>query len=256
MKAEIDKMQKVWDRLRSEITQPVPLAKVNLDEIVSSVFALGPFYYYLINFSDMSITDVSSGFEKVHGIAPEQVKHINQVLSLIHRDDMEFLVKVEEKAHRYIYQKGIEKVTRYKASYNLRFKTADGTYRLFNHQSLILSVDEQNNIVRSINIHTDISHITNKNHYKWSAIGIAGEPSYLNMDASDNSEFDTMEKRFSKRELEVLRLIAKGCSTKEIAKKLYITADTVKAHRKHIMEKSGCINMAELSARSITEGWI
>lgn len=257
MRPEIDKMLKVWDKLQAEITQPVPSAKVRLDEILNSIFAIGPFYYYLINFADMGISDISSGFEKIHGMPPEQNRNINDILSLIHPDDMEFVRKAEERVHLYIMDMGIENVTRYKASYNLRLKTADGTHRLFNHQSLVLSVDENYNVVHSINIHTDISHVTDKNNYKWSAIGLAGEPSYLNMDVWEKTaEADMIEKRFSQRELEVMRMIAKGSSTKSIAEKLFITTDTVKAHRKHIMAKSGCANMAELAARSISEGWI
>lgn len=256
MKHEIDKMLKVWDKLQSEITYPVPHPRFNLDEIISSVFATGPFYYYLINFADMRITDISSGFEAVHGIAPEQINHINDILLLMHPDDVAFVAKAEEQVHSYILAIGRDKVTRYKASYNFRFKVADGGYRLFNHQSLVLSVDDNGGIIRSINIHTDISHITDKNNHKWSAIGLAGEPSYLNMDVWDRTESDISSNRFSKRELEVMRMITEGHSTKEIAKKLYISAETVKAHRKRILEKAGCANMAELAARSISEGWI
>jgi len=256
VKPEIDKMLRVWDKIQPDVPQPGALAKVNLDEIVSSIFAMGPFYYYLINFSDMSVSDISSGFETLHGIPADKVDQINDILSLIHPDDMEFVAKAEERVHAYIARQGIEKVLRYKASYNFRFRTADGGYRLFNHQSLVLSLDDSKKIVRSINIHTDISHITSQNNFKWSAIGLAGEPSYLNMDVWEPGHDDLVTKRFSKRELEVLRLIAQGLSTKQIAESLCISVDTVKVHRKHILGKSGCANMAELAARSISEGWI
>ncbi len=217
---------------------------------------MGPFYYYLIDLEDMRISNISSDFERIHGISPHQVNHLDHVFGLMHPDDIEFVVKAEERAHIYILEKGIESVTRYKVSYNMRFKVSDGTYRLFNHQSLVLSVDEQKNVVKSVNIHTDISHITSKNNYKWSAIGLAGEPSYLNMDVWNGEEHDNAARRFSKRELEIMRMITEGQSTKVIADTLFITPDTVKAHRKNIMQKSGCSNMAELAARSISEGWI
>jgi two-component system, LuxR family, secretion system response regulator SsrB len=41
------------------------------------------------------------------------------------------------------------------------------------------------------------------------------------------------------RELEVLRCIAEGCSTKETAKRLSISFKTAACHRHHIMQKLG-----------------
>lgn len=46
------------------------------------------------------------------------------------------------------------------------------------------------------------------------------------------------------RENEILYLIAYEHSTKEIAKKLYVSYETVNTHRKNIMEKLGAKNAA------------
>jgi DNA-binding CsgD family transcriptional regulator len=151
---------------------------------------------------------------------------------------------------------GAEKFLRYKCSYNFRFRTADGSYRLYNHQSLILSLDENNNFIKSLNIHTDISHITRNNNYKLSLIGLKGEPSFLNIDVMDENKTQSDEKAFSKREIEIIRLIAQGRSSKEIAQKLHISLDTVKTHRKRILEKTNCANSAELIATSVSKGWV
>lgn len=50
----------------------------------------------------------------------------------------------------------------------------------------------------------------------------------------------------SARELEVGRLILSGCSNKEIARKLAISAETVKVHRKHMYSKLGIKSQSEL----------
>lgn len=49
-----------------------------------------------------------------------------------------------------------------------------------------------------------------------------------------------------KRELEVLGLVCKGLSTKAIADKLFISPNTVSTHRKHIQQKLGTTNVADL----------
>jgi DNA-binding NarL/FixJ family response regulator len=60
--------------------------------------------------------------------------------------------------------------------------------------------------------------------------------------------------RLTRRELQVLQLIAEGKSTKEIATKLAISAKTVETHRKQIMEKLGIRTVAGLTKFCIREG--
>jgi DNA-binding NarL/FixJ family response regulator len=50
----------------------------------------------------------------------------------------------------------------------------------------------------------------------------------------------------SKREEEVMSLVAQGLSNKEVGEKLFISVKTVEAHRSHILDKLGLKNTAEL----------
>lgn len=262
MTPDLHVMHNVWDGLKIGDRRPTSLPQVNFNEIVSSIFAAGPFYYYSIDFFDnLSISNMSSGFMEAHGVRPERIKTVNDILSLTHPDDMEFVAKAEEKAARFIYDVlGAEKFLTVKISYNFRFRTADGSYQLFNHQSLFLTMDENNNFGKSLNIHTNISHITNKNSHKLSLIGLGGEPSYLNLDVFESlpgtSGASASAHRFTKREVEIIKLLAGGCGTKGVAEKLSISPGTVETHRKNILKKSGCKNSAELVAMSLSEGWI
>ncbi len=58
------------------------------------------------------------------------------------------------------------------------------------------------------------------------------------------------------REKEVLKLIAEGKSSKEIAGMLYISARTVERHRANIMEKLGLKGTADLTKYALTKGYI
>jgi DNA-binding NarL/FixJ family response regulator len=55
------------------------------------------------------------------------------------------------------------------------------------------------------------------------------------------------QERLTDREVEVLKLIAEGCTNKEIAKKLEISSRTVEAHRENIMGKLGIKSIAGLT---------
>lgn len=61
---------------------------------------------------------------------------------------------------------------------------------------------------------------------------------------------------FSKREKDVLELLGRGFSTKNIAKELYITEKTVETHRKNMVDKANVKNTAELVAFASARGFL
>lgn len=62
--------------------------------------------------------------------------------------------------------------------------------------------------------------------------------------------------RLGRREREVLRLIAEGARSPEIADQLRISPATVEVHRRNIMRKLGLRTVAELTKYAIREGLI
>lgn len=254
----INELHEVWKSMVIGERNQTDLPSINFNQIVSAVFATGPFYYYIIDFYDFSISNISDGFKDAHGIDPENIRNINDILSLIHPDDINFVTKAEDLAFKYINEQiGLDKIKLYKFSYNFRFLNSFGSYDFYNHQSLILTTDEKKNFVKSINIHTNISHLTKTNSYTLSIIGLNGLPSFLNIPISEFQETEiALNNNFSKREIEVLKMIADGINSREIADRLFISLETVKSHRKNIFKKSGCNSAAELVARSVSEGWI
>jgi LuxR family maltose regulon positive regulatory protein len=60
----------------------------------------------------------------------------------------------------------------------------------------------------------------------------------------------------SERELEVLRLMARGASNQAIARQLVITVGTVKSHINHILGKLGASNRTEAVALARGLGWL
>ena len=55
-----------------------------------------------------------------------------------------------------------------------------------------------------------------------------------------------INQKLSIREIEVLSLIMQGFTNNEIAERLFISYETVKSHRKKILEKTGAKNTAAL----------
>lgn len=65
---------------------------------------------------------------------------------------------------------------------------------------------------------------------------------------------DSENRKLGRREREVLRLIAQGQRSPEIADQLHISIGTVEAHRRNIMRKLDLHSVAELTKYALREG--
>ena len=72
------------------------------------------------------------------------------------------------------------------------------------------------------------------------------EISFLLNKKIDSQHPEVINQKLSMREIEVLGLIMQGFTNNEIAEKLFISYETVKSHRKNILEKTGAKNTAAL----------
>lgn len=60
----------------------------------------------------------------------------------------------------------------------------------------------------------------------------------------------------TKRELEVLRVVAKGYNTHEVAVQLQISENTVETFRKRLIQKFSAKNAIDLVVKAMAKGWI
>ena len=73
----------------------------------------------------------------------------------------------------------------------------------------------------------------------------------LSKDAGTQKQVDDMES-----EIEILKALAGGHTSKEIAAMLFISENTVETHRKRLFTKLGARNMAELMVKAVARGYI
>ena len=76
------------------------------------------------------------------------------------------------------------------------------------------------------------------------------------LDLSDNKGISEDPKTLTPSEIEIVKLIAGGLTTKEIASRRNISYHTVNTHRKNIFRKVEVSNASELIMLAIKAGWI
>jgi len=253
MRKETNKLKEVWEISKKTAIRNTLIPNLKFDEIINSLASVGPFYYYVIDFFDLSLSHVSSSITDIHGFDPEIVT-FEDIIHSIHPEDMEFVSKAESTNLDFLYNViGKENILQYKTNYCFRSKLKNGEYGMLNHQALVLTTDDNGNFGKSLNIHTNINHITKKNSYTISLIGLNDNPSYTDIPVNHSVNKFTS---FSNREIEIIKQIAEGLQNKEIATKLFISEFTVKTHRKNIYKKSDCRNATELTNKCFSIGLI
>jgi len=98
----------------------------------------------------------------------------------------------------------------------------------------------------------------------WSAIQatLKGKKFYsdeildLYLELGENKFIPDEPKTLTASEIEIVRMIANGLTTKEIAAKRNISNHTVSTHRKNVFKKIGVSNASELIIHAIKAGWI
>lgn len=78
----------------------------------------------------------------------------------------------------------------------------------------------------------------------------------LMLELGENKQVHEVPSALTSSEIEIVRLIAEGMTTKEIAHRKHISFHTVNTHRKNIFRKIGVSNASELIIHAIKAGWI
>ena len=248
-------LSQIWERIAAE-DKSQALPKPFIEKIIGELFTIGNYYYYVINLADSSISNHHKNILKIHGLS-DYPTHLSEIFSLIHPDDIPFVLKAEHAVVEKIKQIGTEHQLFLKPSYCFRMKTKKGKYELFHHQAVHTMIDEKHRLFQSVNIHTNIQHITPQNPYTVLITGISPRKDFHQFTVQPTDEKKNSDQpNLTKREIEILILIAKGYSGKEISDQLILSEHTIRSHRKNILKKTDSRNSKELIRKAFEWGLV
>ena len=93
MLPEIQNLYDVW--YPNRIAKSNESKQISFNELTNSIISTGPFYFYIIDFFDMSLSHISPVISQIHGFDSETVL-FDDILGAIHPDDIEFVAKAEK----------------------------------------------------------------------------------------------------------------------------------------------------------------
>ena len=266
MKNAKDIVYEIWKSHKNYLgKEPEGNPDFDLSRYFANLFCPGDYYYYVLDSPTLTFDMVSPSVEKILGLKPDEFS-FDTLVERIHPDDMHFLMKCEDVV-AYFLKNCIppEKMVKYKITYCIREKTPDKGFRLFLLQTITMQTTVEGALLKVFGSHTDITHITDVNNRKLSLIGLDGEPSFLEIDVFDEkvlNQYEPFDLKsvpvlvYTSRELDVIRNLALGLTTEEIAGKLFLTKYTVETHRKNILKKSKAKNTTEVVVECLKNGFL
>lgn len=171
---------------------------------------------------------------------------------LIHPMDMLRFGKLLLKIRNLWSKLNLEEKMSARFSFDQRFKCKDGQYKQILQNCYSLSVSPKGKPYVLLFASTDISAYKKNGSMNYS------------FDVLRNGKFTTLlegkmhgeDVPLSPRELEVLRLTSEGHAEKVIGDMLFLSVETVKTHRRNMLQKTAAKNSVELVRMGIANGWI
>jgi DNA-binding CsgD family transcriptional regulator len=198
---------------------------------------------------------VTKNCEQLLGFTADEFlrKGIEFGLSLIHPEDINDYHKALKFVWDFLLALPPAKRKYYKTSADFRIRTRTGIYRRMLQQNTALQTDKSGNILLLLMVLTDISHLKKETGVSAAIISTENE-GYLVWDAKDTGLKNQVA--FSKRERELIKFLAEGFSTKQIADRLNLSEYTVSTHRRNMLDKTKLPNARALVSYAINHGML
>lgn len=137
-------------------------------------------------------------------------------------------------------------------NYNVNVVHESKTFHLF-QQTIPLTLTESGLPHLVFVTTSDITEFTKDDRMKFKAtLNLPNQPIKLLFEGSSEGFTSPL----SPREKEIVQHLAEGHDSQTIADKLFISHDTVRTHRKNILEKTSAKNAVHLVQMAVANGWV
>ncbi|CAH0205997.1 LuxR C-terminal-related transcriptional regulator [Chryseobacterium sp. Bi04] len=213
-------------------------------------FSVGPFFWFIVNGTNMEIERTSENIEQFTPFSKEEWMGSSTefFINLFHPQDREYVMAAFVFSANVRLQFLREGKTDVGFNHYGRMITRNGDYRWILLQSPFQIIHNYE-IKASIVVIYDLSHFIIQNLPLLSIIDFSdNEVQYFKHVDQQLHPIDTEKPNITNREKDILKLMAQGLNSPEIAEKLFISYNTVENHKSNLRKKTNTKTSAELIA--------
>lgn len=227
--------------------------EVELSEYLVNTFHIGDYFFFIYYFPRQEMEFCSRGIETLLNVKPDAFS-LEYVIENMHPEDLENFMRFENTLLTFLPTIPAAELINYKSCYDYRLKDAQGNYKRILHQVRTLQNEEDGALIRTFGVFTDVTHLKTDTHMQLDLIGMNGSPSFY--DVQPDGTFREGASPLTKREQEILRALAEGLSSKDIAEKYALSKNTVNNHRVKILEKTETQSTMEAVKVALRAHWM
>lgn len=207
-------------------------------------------FYYIYDVSQKTFDFIDEKITQVLGYDKEEFT-IETLMSLMNKENLQYFTNHELEIVKFLKKIKYVNYQDYIFRYDLNFKTKSNIEKLILSEVSFLEIDETTKEIKKIIVQQkDITGIKASKLSKLSIISLVEDNLILDVQIQNDNSVLT------KREIEIVNLLALNYSSAEIAKELFLSIHTVNTHRKNILSKTNCNSVLELILLAKENNWI
>lgn len=210
-------------------------------------------FFYLFDFVKMRYLYVSESIQDVMGgyCAKDWIDNGPEwVLTRVYHEDVRRLKDLHQALFRFFYSLPVQDRKEYKYSWEFRLVRKDGNIIWLMQQGSFIEIDPDGRPMASFDTVSDTTHLKKDNSMSLTMFKDVDSPKlklYFPMSVKES---------FTKREIELVKLLSDGFTSKRIADELCISHHTVDTHRRNMLKKCGVNDSIRLVAYARENGMI
>jgi DNA-binding CsgD family transcriptional regulator len=199
----------------------------------------------MVDFTNQRYLPMGQGVYNMMGYSPEDIyrEGLRMAFQTTHPDDLVLLKELHQKLFAIYYETPIQRRKDLKFAFNLRVKKADGEYIRILQQTIFPGISDTGEPLFDFSTVTDITEFVKDNDLTLTVSELDDKGLY---EQRYTQHFLHGHSKFTPRQQQIIDLIGKGYTTRAIAEALYISVDTVKNHRKKILQLAGSKKIVEV----------
>ncbi|MEO8235804.1 MAG: helix-turn-helix transcriptional regulator [Flavobacterium sp.] len=216
----------------------------------ASNYAVGSYFWFIGNNHEMKIVAASRNINELTPFSHEKWTNGTALFLVenLHPDDSFYVLSALNLAVQKIEELPTERQSNVRVNIYARMLNSSSEYRWVLIQMPNLFINKVDRTTCGIIMITDLSHLSFKEKPILMTLTdkIANKNIYFNIAKDEMKLVNVDLPNITKREQEILKLMAKGLNSPEIAKTLFLSYHTIENHKRNMRKKTNSKTSAEL----------